>query len=48
VDVQYHVGGVVPDGGVRVSGLVIQQLIRGGLRLFIRLSLFRGNVIEWH
>jgi hypothetical protein len=48
VDVQYHVGGVIPDGSVWVSGSIIQQSIRGGLRLFSRLGLFHGNAIECH
>jgi hypothetical protein len=48
VDVQYHVGGVIPDGSVRVSGLIIQHLIFCGLRLFSCLGLLCGNIIEWH
>jgi hypothetical protein len=48
VDVQYHVGGVISDCGIRVSGQITQQLIRGGLRFFSRLSLLCCDVVEWH
>jgi hypothetical protein len=37
VDVQDHVGGVISNGGIRVSGQIIQQLIRGGLRFSVAL-----------
>jgi hypothetical protein len=45
VDVQYHVGGVISDCGVRVGCQVIQHLICGGLRFLCCLGLFRSNVI---
>jgi hypothetical protein len=48
VDVQYHVGGVISDCGVWVSGQIIELLICGGLRFFSRLSLFLCDVVEWH
>jgi hypothetical protein len=31
-----------------VDDFAVQHLIRGGLRLFRRLCLFRGDVIQWH